>query len=914
MPLTAKLRRSSHTARWHLAVFAMALSLPVLTFVGYLLFQYTQSERNRLEGRAATLANDVSVSVDRELTGLAAGLDVLSLSQFLQEGDLEGFYAQAKQVEERQGVIPVLRDVNGQQLVNTRLPFRQPLPVSHLSVDQKVLETKKPQISGLFIGAVTNAPLFGVVVPVLSGERVIYLLSLSLPLDRIRAVFDDQDIPQGWAVAVVDRQGTIMARNIRNDEFVGKSATRDLIEHTDGPSGTWGGTSVEGEAVFGAYSRSRLSDWRIAVGVRRDLLNQSLTQSFWLLMTLGAALLALSTVLAAFFARRITQPMHALSARAAALGRGEDVSPLETTLREADEVSEVLATASSRMRQRARERDKAVSALSEETLRLDTLNRAGTTLSGELDLEHLIESITTSATRLSGAQYGAFFERVPPGPLNEEEVWKLGSLSSADPEAFTRFGLPRATKLFAPSFRGEGVIRSDDVHLDPRYGSLGGMPAGHLPVRSYMAVPVISRSAETLGVLLFGHAEPGRFGEREERLIAGFAGQASIALDNARLFRSVQLEQDRFRAAVAAVRGVLWTNDAEGRMRGEQPGWSALTGQSRAEYQDYGWANAVHPDDTEASVAAWNEAVAKHKTFIFEHRVRRYDGVWRTFAIRAVPVIQADGSLREWVGVHTDITEQRDAEAELKESNEEIQRYAYIVSHDLRAPLVNIMGFTSELEAVREGIMSELASSPKVDTINRDLVEAISFIKAAINKMDSLINAILRLSREGRRTFRPENLDMKQTLQGLADAQRHQADAVEAEVIIGELPMLVADRLAVEQIFGNLIDNAIKYLAPGRPGRIEISGEQIGSRVRFGVRDNGRGISPQDHARVFELFRRSGAQDKPGEGIGLAHVRTLVRSLGGRIDLASSLGIGTTFIITMPQAPARTSTAALAAE
>jgi signal transduction histidine kinase len=279
-----------------------------------------------------------------------------------------------------------------------------------------------------------------------------------------------------------------------------------------------------------------------------------------------------------------------------------------------------------------------------------------------------------------------------------------------------------------------------------------------------------------------------------------------------------------------------------------------------------------------------------------------------------VPVVDADGSLREWVGVHTDITEQREAEAELKESNEEIQRYAYIVSHDLRAPLVNIMGFTSELEAVRDEIVAALGQHPKVAEIESDFVESISFIKAAINKMDGLINAILRLSREGRRNFRPEPLAMAPLVRGLADAQRHQADAIGAEVIVGELPEIVADRLAIEQIFGNLIDNAIKYLAPGRPGRIEVSGEAMGSRVRFEVRDNGRGIAPQDHARVFELFRRSGVQDKPGEGIGLAHVRTLVRSLGGRIDLASELGIGTTFIVILPQAPSRAATASLAAE
>jgi len=242
--------------------------------------------------------------------------------------------------------------------------------------------------------------------------------------------------------------------------------------------------------------------------------------------------------------------------------------------------------------------------------------------------------------------------------------------------------------------------------------------------------------------------------------------------------------------------------------------------------------------------------------------------------------------------------------AELQDSNDEIQRFAYIVSHDLRAPLVNIIGFTSELEATREDIRAELPETPKSQAIDRDLTEALGFIKAAIAKMDRLIGAILTISREGRRAFRPEPLDMAVLVQGLADAQRHQTDEAGAMVEVRRLPMISADRLAVEQVFGNLIDNAIKYLDPGRAGRIEVSGEGIGSRVRYQVRDNGRGIAPQDHGRVFELFRRAGAQDKPGEGIGLAHVRALVRSMGGRIDVASEPGVGTTFTVTLPRMPA----------
>ncbi len=175
-----------------------------------------------------------------------------------------------------------------------------------------------------------------------------------------------------------------------------------------------------------------------------------------------------------------------------------------------------------------------------------------------------------------------------------------------------------------------------------------------------------------------------------------------------------------------------------------------------------------------------------------------------------------------------------------------------------------------------------------------------SFIKAAITKMDGLINAILKLSREGRRNFQPEPLAMTALVQSLADAQRHQADTVAAVITIGELPDIVADRVALGQIFGNLIDNAIKYLAKDRPGRIAVTGTLSDGLAVIRVSDNGRGIDARDHARVFELFRRSGVQDRPGEGIGLAHVRTLVRALGGRIDLESEFGAGTTFTVTLP--------------
>ena len=132
--------------------------------------------------------------------------------------------------------------------------------------------------------------------------------------------------------------------------------------------------------------------------------------------------------------------------------------------------------------------------------------------------------------------------------------------------------------------------------------------------------------------------------------------------------RKKEASEQRFQAAVAAVQGILWTNNAHGEMEGEQPGWGQLTGQSYEEYQGYGWATAVHPDDAQPTVDTWNEAVAERKTFVFEHRVKKADGDWGIFSIRAIPLLGNDGNIREWVGVHTEITERKQMEQALQES------------------------------------------------------------------------------------------------------------------------------------------------------------------------------------------------------------------------------------------------------
>lgn len=180
--------------------------------------------------------------------------------------------------------------------------------------------------------------------------------------------------------------------------------------------------------------------------------------------------------------------------------------------------------------------------LREQTRMFETLNRVGTILSGNLDLEHIVQTATDAATELSGAQFGAFFYNVTD---DKGESYALYTISGVPREAFSKFPMPRATDVFRPTFEGRGPVRSDDIRKDPRYGKNEphfGMPKGHLPVVSYLAVPVISRSGEVLGGLFFGHGRPGVFTENAEKLVVGIAAQAAIAIDNARLFQEAQKE------------------------------------------------------------------------------------------------------------------------------------------------------------------------------------------------------------------------------------------------------------------------------------------------------------------------------------------------------------------------------------
>jgi PAS domain S-box-containing protein len=196
----------------------------------------------------------------------------------------------------------------------------------------------------------------------------------------------------------------------------------------------------------------------------------------------------------------------------------------------------------------------AAKAFQEQARALETLNRVGQMVAAQNDLDQVVQTVTDAATELCGAAFGAFFYNVV--DENEEAYW-LYTLSGVPREAFAQFPMPRSTALFEPTFKGEGTVRSGNIRLDPRYGKntpYRGMPPGHLPVCSYLAAPVVSRTGEVIGGLFFGHSAENVFTERAERLVEAVAAQAAIAIDKARLFQGLQRELDARRKVEEALR------------------------------------------------------------------------------------------------------------------------------------------------------------------------------------------------------------------------------------------------------------------------------------------------------------------------------------------------------------------------
>ena len=410
---------------------------------------------------------------------------------------------------------------------------------------------------------------------------------------------------------------------------------------------------------------------------------------------------------------------------------------------------------------------------------------------------------------------------------------------------------------------------------------------------------------------------------------------------------ALRTSNGRFRAAMDAVHGVLWTNTADGRMTGEQPGWAALTGQSQDEYDGYGWSSAVHPDDSAPTVAAWEAAVAARSTFIFEHRVRRHDGAWRDCLIRALPIKDAAGEIVEWVGVHTDITEQRAAERSLRDQAEHLQRQ---VRHRERAEeQLRQLNETLEARVIaeigeRRQAEAALAQSQKMETIGKltggvahdfnNLLQVVSGnlqllakdiagndraerrvanAMAGVGRGSKLAAQLLAFGR--RQALEPKVVNVTRFVRGMDDMLRRAiGEGIEVETVFGGgLWNCFIDPVQIENALLNLAINARD--AMNGTGRLTIelanaalddhycrSHDEVkpGQYVMLAVSDTGTGMAPEIVAKVFEPFFSTKSEGK-GSGLGLSMVYGFVKQSGGHVKIYSEVSEGTTIKLYLPR-------------
>jgi PAS domain S-box-containing protein len=423
----------------------------------------------------------------------------------------------------------------------------------------------------------------------------------------------------------------------------------------------------------------------------------------------------------------------------------------------------------------------------------------------------------------------------------------------------------------------------------------------------------------------------------------------------------VRASELRLLALTDAMPQLVWFTDAAGSVEFFNRQWYEYTGQAKDGGLNWGWQAAIHPEDAEPLLTRWKHSLATGSPHEAEFRIRAKDGSYRWFLGRGRLLKDADGGIVRWFGTCTDIEERKMSEvrllsfghemerrvaerthalqvandelvtarvrvleahnqlelrvSELAKANEELGRknaevesFVYVVSHDLRSPLVNLQGFSRELaiscEELRENLSPVLPAMADKTGIERILCEdipgSLRYISASTSKFERLIDALLELSRHGRHVYRPEELNVRALVEATLDSMRTSIDASGARILVSALPNAHGDATAVGQVMANLIGNAVKYLQPGRPGLIEVGGQTEESMSHYWVRDNGAGLPVSSKARLFQVFQRFHPQLAAGEGMGLAVVKKIVERHGGRIWAEGEEGVGTAFHFTLP--------------
>lgn len=366
-------------------------------------------------------------------------------------------------------------------------------------------------------------------------------------------------------------------------------------------------------------------------------------------------------------------------------------------------------------------------------------------------------------------------------------------------------------------------------------------------------------------------------------------------------------DEKRLRDIIEALPQLFWTCLPDGTCDYLSIQWVEYTGIPESEQLGFAWLAQIHPDDRDGTVSEWNKKVKSGETFDIEFRIRRHDGIYHWFHTRAVPIRDSDGIISKWLGSNTDIDTIRKAEeqlinynknleqsviqrtAQLEMANKELEAFSYSVSHDLRAPLRAVHGFTKILREDYDKILDDEGK------------RICGIISSSASQMSELIDDLLSFSRIGRSSLNTSLLNMKQMASSTVDEMSVLKDWKDINFLIEDIDSTYGDPSLIKHVWNNLISNAIKYSSKVAAPEIKISSRKTGDSIIYEVKDNGVGFDMKYANKLFGVFQRLHSESEfEGNGVGLAIVQRIISKHGGSVWAEAEIGKGAAFSFSLP--------------